>query len=58
MNLYYKSVGRGSVLLLNSTPDTTGVIPHTHAAVYQAFGKEIENRFAHPLKQTAGNGWL
>ncbi|WP_158585859.1 alpha-L-fucosidase [Parabacteroides sp. TM07-1AC] len=56
MNLYYKSVGRGSVLLLNSTPDTTGVIPHTHAAVYQAFGKEIENRFAHPLKQTAGNG--
>lgn len=56
MNLYYKSVGRGSVLLLNSTPDTTGLIPQTHAAVYQAFGKEIENRFAHPLQQTKGKG--
>ena len=56
MNLYYKSVGRGSVLLLNSTPDTTGLIPRSHAAVYQAFGREIENRFGHPVQQTAGKG--
>jgi alpha-L-fucosidase len=31
MDMYYKSVGRGSVLLLNSTPDTTGVIPAAHS---------------------------
>ncbi len=27
MEIYYKSVGYGGVLLLNSTPDTTGLIP-------------------------------
>lgn len=56
MNLYYKSVGRGSVLLLNSTPDTTGRIPETHAAVYREFGREINRRFSRPLKKTAGKG--
>jgi alpha-L-fucosidase len=56
MNLYYKSVGRGSVLLLNSTPDTTGLIPASHAAAYKAFGDEIRRRFKEPLKQTSGRG--
>lgn len=56
MNIYYKSVGRGSVLLLNSTPDTTGLIPASHVAVYKKFGKEIERRFSTPLKQTSGTG--
>lgn len=56
MDLYYKSVGRGSVLLLNSTPDTIGVIPASHAAAYRAFGKEIQRRFGKPLQQTSGKG--
>ncbi|MDD2953932.1 MAG: alpha-L-fucosidase [Parabacteroides sp.] len=56
MDIYYKSVGRGSVLLLNSTPDTTGLIPASHVTVYKAFGKEIERRFAKPLKSMAANG--
>lgn len=56
MDLYYKSVGRGSVLLLNSTPDTTGVIPASHAAAYRAFGAEIRRRFDHPLASTRGAG--
>jgi alpha-L-fucosidase len=56
MNLYYKSVGRGSVLLLNSTPDTTGLIPATHAAAYRAFGDEIQRRFKEPLKKVSGKG--
>jgi alpha-L-fucosidase len=56
MMLYYKSVGRGAVLLLNSTPDTSGVIPASHVARYKAFGKEIAARFDHPLKRAAGRG--
>jgi alpha-L-fucosidase len=56
MELYYKSVGRGAVLLLNSTPDTSGLIPPSHVAAYRAFGDEIRRRFAEPLKRTSGNG--
>lgn len=55
MNLYYKSVGRGSVLLLNSDPDTTGLIPASHVKRYAEFGKEIKKRFDHPIKKTSGN---
>lgn len=56
MNVYYKSVGRGAVLLLNSTPDTTGLIPASHVAMYKKFGEEIKKRFSVPVKQTAGEG--
>ena len=54
MNLYYNSVGRGSTLLLNSTPDTSGVIPESHCKVYKAFGEEINKRFLFPIKFTKG----
>jgi alpha-L-fucosidase len=56
MDMYYKSVGRGSVLLLNSTPDTTGLIPASHAAAYRAFGDEIRKRFETPLATARGTG--
>ncbi len=57
MDIYYKSVGRGGVMLLNSTPDTTGLIPETHVAVYEAFGKEIKRRFGHPLQTASAKGY-
>ena len=41
MEIYYKSVGYGGVLLLNSTPDTTGLIPSDDVKLYAEFGKEI-----------------
>lgn len=56
MDIYYKSVGRGAVLLLNSTPDTTGLIPQSHILAYKAFGEEISRRFDNPLKKTSGKG--
>jgi alpha-L-fucosidase len=56
MNLYYKSVGRGAVLLLNSTPDTTGLIPPAHVLAYKAFGDEIRRRFGTPLAKRSGTG--
>ena len=57
MEIYYKSAGYGGVLLLNSTPDTTGLIPVNDVKLYADFGKEISRRFDKPLyvlKDTAG----
>lgn len=56
MNLYYKSVGRGSVLLLNSDPDTTGLIPEAHVRRYAEFGREIMKRFSAPVGKISGTG--
>ena len=56
MNMYYKSVGRGAVLLINSTPDTTGLIPQSHVKAYKAFGDEIKRRFDNPISKTRGEG--
>lgn len=58
MDCYYKSVGYGGVLLLNSTPDTTGLIPEGDVQHYKAFGAEIDRRFKFPvaeLKDKTGN---
>lgn len=49
MEIYYKSVGHGGTLLLNSTPDTTGRIPEGDVKRYAEFGAEINRRFRQPL---------
>ncbi len=49
MDCYYQSVGYGSVFLLNSTPDTSGLIPPADLELYKSFGKEINRRFKTPL---------
>lgn len=49
MECYYKSVGYGSVFLLNSTPDTTGLIPEEDRQLYKLFGEEIDRRFGTPI---------
>lgn len=56
MDIYNRSVGRGSVLLLNATPDTTGLIPKSHVTRYKAFGKEIARRFDKPIAAVSGKG--
>lgn len=56
MSMYYRSVGHGALLLLNNTPDTTGLIPELHARRTAAFGAEIKRRFSTPLAQTHGSG--
>ena len=50
MNIYYKSAGHGGVLLLNSTPDTTGLIPSGDIELYKELGDEIKRRFDKALK--------
>jgi len=51
MDIYYQSVGHGGVLLLNSTPDTTGLIPPGDVKQYISFDDEISRRFAKPLSK-------
>lgn len=51
MDCYYKSVGYGSVFLLNSTPDTTGLIPEKDMKLYKEFGEEIDRRFKTPINE-------
>ncbi len=57
LDIYYKSVGYGGVLLLNSTPDTTGLIPSEDMILYKELGNIIGRRFDKPLaslKDTSG----
>ncbi len=55
MKLYYLSVGRGCILLINTSPDTTGLIPEKDAARLNEFGDEIKRRFGHAVATTSGN---
>ena len=52
MECYYQSVGYGGVFLLNSSPDTTGLIPDDDIKLYREFGDEINRRFNNPLAIT------
>ena len=56
MRFYYESAGQGAVMLLNSTPNTDGLIPEGDVKLYRALGEEIERRFGKPLKETQGRG--
>lgn len=49
MDIYYKSAGYGGVLLLNSTPDTSGLIPAGDVKRYIEFNTEIKRRFDKPV---------
>ncbi|MFC1738341.1 alpha-L-fucosidase, partial [Planctomycetota bacterium] len=56
MDMYYRSVGHGAVLLLNNTPDTTGLIPETDVKRSAEFGAEIKRRFSKSIAETSGKG--
>jgi alpha-L-fucosidase len=56
MDMYSKSVGRGAVLLLNNTPDRSGLIPEADAQRAAEFGAEMEKRFGHPEASASGSG--
>ncbi len=56
MEIYYRSVGRGANLLLNLTPDRSGLIPAADVARIQEFGDEVRRRFGRSLAETSGSG--
>ena len=53
MEIYYNSVGRNGLLLLNVPPDTRGRIPAEDSAVLVAFRQERDRIFATDLAQGA-----
>jgi len=56
MDIYYRSIGNGAVLILNANPDDLGRIPADDAQRARDFGDEIRRRFSHPVAVTAGKG--
>ncbi len=56
MKMYENSVGHGAVLLLNNTPDTSGLIPEPDVRRAKEFGAEIERRYGLPIVYSQGRG--
>ena len=51
MEMYYKSVGLNSTLILGGTPNKDGLIPEADLAAYAAFGKEVRRRLGTPIAE-------
>lgn len=56
MDMYLRSVGHGAVLLLNNTPDPTGLIPDPDVKRSAEFGAEIKRRFGTAIADTTASG--
>lgn len=56
VQMYYRSVGRNSTLILGLTPDPNGLMPAPDAARLKEFGDEIRRRFREPIAQSSGEG--
>lgn len=56
MEIYYHSVGRGAVLLVNHAPDPSGLIPEGDVRRAAEFGAEIQRRFGNSRAETSGKG--
>lgn len=49
MQAYYETIGRGSGIIINLTPDRRGLIPENLVAAAKEFGAEIDRRFGNPV---------
>jgi len=56
MNMYYKSVGHNSTLIMGLTPDPNGLIPTPDVKRLKEWGDEIKNRFENPIASTHDEG--
>ena len=54
MQAYHESIGRGANLLVNLTPDTTGLVPDFEAQRLAEFGRAIEQRYGTSVAETSG----
>jgi alpha-L-fucosidase len=54
MDMYYKSVGHNSTLIMGLTPDPSGLIPEADVRRLKAWGDEIKRRFGKPIATTSG----
>ncbi len=58
MDMYIRSVGRNSTLILGLTPDDRGLLPRQDVERLQEFGREVQRTFSHPAGSTGGTGML
>ena len=58
VDMYYKSVGRNSTLVLGITPDSRGLIPQEDVRRLGELGAAVKKRFAVPLAAVSGAGGL
>ena len=56
MEMYYKSVGRNSTLIMGLTPNPEGLMDIGDVERLHEWGNEIQRRFANPLAVTSGSG--
>jgi alpha-L-fucosidase len=56
IEIYYRSVGRGTQLLLNIPADRRGLLPDADCARAREFGSEIGRRFGRSVAETHGSG--
>ncbi|MDN5214947.1 alpha-L-fucosidase [Fulvivirgaceae bacterium BMA12] len=56
VDMYYKSVGRNSTLILGLTPDPDGLMPEPDVNRLKELGTEIKKRFSDPIANTSGKG--
>ena len=56
MDMYYKSVGRNSTLIIGLTPDAEGLLPEPDVQRLKEWGDEIQKRFSNPIARISGEG--
>ncbi len=56
VDMYYRSVGHNTSLILGVTPDPDGLMPEADVQRLKELGDEINRRFSHPVATTAGKG--
>jgi alpha-L-fucosidase len=54
VNMYEKSVGRNSTLILGLTPDTAGLIPTPDVERLKEFGDAVALKYGKPIGSTSG----
>lgn len=54
VNIYHDSVGSNSFLLLDWTPDQTGVVPKEHIARYKEFGDFVRGCYGSSVSEENG----
>ena len=56
MDMYEKSVGRNTTLILGLTPDARGLVPTVDSLRLAEFGQAIQARYGSPLQKVSGRG--
>lgn len=56
MDMYYKSVGHNSTLIMGLTPNPEGLVPEQDVIRLKEWGDEIKRQFSNPLATISGKG--